>query len=96
MAPTSGRWCRALAPSGRALFVDDNPGEKQALNEAVVADAAIPSVERTLHDGSHHRVVKVWYEPDELIELLGEHGWETTIWPLNDIRFAGSAQPRGC
>ena len=39
---------------------------------------------RRLHDGSKYHVVEVFYEPDELLSLLGEQGWtariEATRW----------------
>jgi hypothetical protein len=39
---------------------------------------------RRLHDGSKYQVIEVFYEPDELLSLLGEHGWtaeiEATRW----------------
>jgi demethylmenaquinone methyltransferase/2-methoxy-6-polyprenyl-1,4-benzoquinol methylase len=85
---------RALTPSGRALFIDERPAGAQAFDEVWVLDAPVPTVERTLSDGSRHRVVKVFYEPDELAERLAREGWDASIWPVNEVFFAGSAQPR--
>jgi demethylmenaquinone methyltransferase/2-methoxy-6-polyprenyl-1,4-benzoquinol methylase len=83
---------RALAPGGHALFVDDGPPAFEAFKEVAVADAPIPSVKRTLPDGSSRNVVKLFYEPNELTELLAAHGWQADVWPTGDIFIAGSAQ----
>jgi demethylmenaquinone methyltransferase/2-methoxy-6-polyprenyl-1,4-benzoquinol methylase len=84
---------RALTDSGRALFIDEQPAGAQAFNEVMVIDAPVPAVERTLRDGSRHRVVKVFYELDELTERLARDGWDASIWPVDEIFFAGSARP---
>jgi demethylmenaquinone methyltransferase/2-methoxy-6-polyprenyl-1,4-benzoquinol methylase len=86
---------RALTAPGRALFVDEQPAGAQAFNEVMVVDAPVPTVERTLRDGSRHRVVKVFYELDELTERLAREGWDASVWPVDEVFFAGSAQPHG-
>jgi SAM-dependent methyltransferase len=73
---------RALTASGRALFLDEQPAGAQAFNEIIVADAPVPTVERTLRDGSRHRVVKVFYEVDELTERLAREAGRQASGPL--------------
>jgi hypothetical protein len=34
---------------------------------------------RRVHDGGTYRVVVVFYEPEELRSLLGQHGWTATL-----------------
>jgi demethylmenaquinone methyltransferase/2-methoxy-6-polyprenyl-1,4-benzoquinol methylase len=85
---------RALMSSGRALFIDERPAAAEAYNEVFVVNAPVPTVERTLRDGSRHRVVKVFYEPDKLTDRLANEGWDAEVWPVDDVFFAGSARPR--
>jgi demethylmenaquinone methyltransferase/2-methoxy-6-polyprenyl-1,4-benzoquinol methylase len=85
---------RALTSSGRALFIDERPAGAEAFNEVFIDDAPVPTVERTLRDGSRHGVVKVFYEPEELTDRLAREGWDAKVWPVEDVFFAGSAQPR--
>jgi SAM-dependent methyltransferase len=81
---------RALAPGGRALFVDGSDAEAATGKEVILSNGLVPSVERRVSDGSVHHVVKVWYGLDELTRLLADEGWDATIWP-EGVYLAGSA-----
>jgi SAM-dependent methyltransferase len=67
----------ALAPGGRACFVDSTSRERE--EERVLPGQATPTVWRRLPDGSDHRVVKVYYSPPELEARLAELGWTASI-----------------
>jgi len=67
----------ALRPGGRVLFVDESA--TRSGNEVFVADELVT---RTLADGSVHRVVKIFHEPESLVQVLGALGWRTTVTPI--------------
>lgn len=79
----------ALAPGGRAVFVDDGPAAPG--NEHVLDAQPAPAVRRWLADGSEHRVVKVISEPDELTAALTGLGWTATVRPVHGAFIAGTA-----
>ena len=76
---------RALKPGGTAFFLDNMPDQGGGLPgqpiwkpEEPLADAP-HSVERTLADGRQFRIVKIYYEPEELSERLGQLGWRGEV-----------------
>jgi SAM-dependent methyltransferase len=75
---------RLLRPDGRAVFLDELPA--RAVHETQIVETADgPIATRTLNDGSRHQVVKVFYEPSDLVARLDPLGWSTTVTPtLND------------
>jgi SAM-dependent methyltransferase len=81
----------ALRPGGRACFVDTGPGE--AAGEEVIPGQPAPSVRRVLDDGSVHRIVKVFLDPEELARTLGASGWSARVWPVGAKLIAGVAVP---
>jgi SAM-dependent methyltransferase len=81
----------ALAPGGRACFIDSSHRERGS--ERLLPSRATPVVRRRLHDGSEHRVVKVYYEPAELAARLAELGWSATVAETSDPLLVGTATP---
>jgi SAM-dependent methyltransferase len=81
----------ALAPGGRVCFLDTS--NRVRASERVLADEPTPIVNRRLRDGSHHRVVKVFYEPSELTARLAELGWSASIREVSALVLAGVAHP---
>ncbi|NLU70523.1 class I SAM-dependent methyltransferase [Streptomyces sp. HNM0574] len=79
----------ALAPHGRAVFVDDGPA--QAAHEDVLPDRTAPTVLRRLDDGSRHRVVKVFHDPAKLTADLAALGWTAHIRPAEGNYLVGTA-----
>lgn len=84
---------KALAPGGRACFIDDHDQERA--NERFVTDQATPAVWRPLRDGSEHRVVKVFYTPSELEARLTELGWTAKVHQASVGPIVGSARRNG-
>ncbi|NRQ38514.1 class I SAM-dependent methyltransferase [Nonomuraea sp. NN258] len=75
----------ALAPRGKAVFIDEGPAE--AAREDVAATV------RRLDDGSSYNIVKIFHDPEQLTTDLADLGWSA------DIRFRGNflvgvAEPR--
>ncbi|MFI0483805.1 class I SAM-dependent methyltransferase [Actinomadura sp. 9N215] len=81
----------ALAPGGKAVFLDNGPGE--AAIEEVLAGEGVPAVRRRLADGSEHRVVKVFHEPDQLVRDLAGWGWSGDVRAVGSNFIAGTAEP---
>ncbi|MGW8374979.1 class I SAM-dependent methyltransferase [Streptomyces sp. ODS28] len=85
------RVAAALAPGGRAVFVDDGP--EAAAREEVLEGQAVPAVVRRLDDGSRHRVVKVFHDAVGLADQLARLGWSARIRPVG-AQFIGVAELR--
>lgn len=69
-----------LRPDGRVLFVDQTrPGRYQERSDS--PDVVI----RKLEDGSVHRAIKIFWEPEELRSRLQALGWETRIQSTEDF-----------
>jgi SAM-dependent methyltransferase len=62
-------------PGGRAVFIDNRRDPARAAQDPYVIDEADDVQRRRLAEGSEHRVVKVFYEPDGLAERLVRLGW---------------------
>jgi demethylmenaquinone methyltransferase/2-methoxy-6-polyprenyl-1,4-benzoquinol methylase len=80
----------ALAPGGWVCFFDDR--HQAHSSERFVPDQPAPAVWRPLRDGSEHRVVKVYYRPDELAARLAELGWSAEIRETGTPLLIGTAR----
>jgi hypothetical protein len=50
-------------------------------------------VRRQLEDGSAHRIVKVFRDPDGLTQALRRLGWSARVWSVGATLMAGQATP---
>ena len=66
-----------LRPGGRVAFVDEDPRARG--HELVHSDGDVPIAVRTLADGTHYEIVKVFWDPIELEERLTELGWSPSV-----------------
>ncbi|MDO0932770.1 class I SAM-dependent methyltransferase [Streptomyces sp. DG2A-72] len=80
----------ALAPGGKAIFIDDGPAA--AAGENVLADHSAPAALRRLDDGSQYRIVKVFHDAATLRDGLTALGWSVRIRPVAG-HFIGIAEP---
>jgi SAM-dependent methyltransferase len=80
----------ALAPGGKAIFVDDGPAA--AAEEEVLVDQPAPAALRRLDDGSRYRIVKVFHDVRALTDDLTALGWSVRIRPVAR-NFIGIAEP---
>jgi SAM-dependent methyltransferase len=78
-----------LAPGGRVAFVDE-PAWQSAKEPST---AGPETVRRALRDGSTHRLVKVYLDPDGLVARLAALGWAAEIRPDGDDWLVGQARP---
>ncbi|UIX31679.1 class I SAM-dependent methyltransferase [Streptomyces sp. GQFP] len=74
----------ALAPHGRAVFVDEGPAE--------VTPEEVASKVRRLDDGRRFRIEKVLHSPDTLTDRLAALGWSADVRPRGDF-VVGVARP---
>jgi demethylmenaquinone methyltransferase/2-methoxy-6-polyprenyl-1,4-benzoquinol methylase len=74
----------ALAPNGKAVFIDEGPAE--AAREDVAATV------RRLDDGSRYRIVKVFHDPATLTGDLAGLGWSADVRSLGNF-IVGIAEP---
>jgi len=79
-----------LQPGGVAILIDNRRDPSRTTQDPYVLDEADDVQRRRLSDGSVHRVVKIFYEPDELTNHLRKLGWNPQI--MGTSRFIyGSA-----
>lgn len=81
---------QAVAPGGAVVFFDTGRGE--AATEQVLANAAVPSVQRQLEDGREYRVVKVFRDEREIAAALTARGWSAHVEAVGDTLLAGLAR----
>jgi demethylmenaquinone methyltransferase/2-methoxy-6-polyprenyl-1,4-benzoquinol methylase len=81
-----------LAPEGRVFFIDNRRNPSPTATDPYIIDEADDVQRRRLSDGSEHRVVKVFYEPDELADRLRALGWTPRLAGTSRFIY-GSAAP---
>lgn len=82
----------ALAPGGRAIFIDDGPSA--SAREEILTAQPVPAVRRRLDDGSEHRVVKVFHDATGLSSDLAALGWSAQVRTVSGTFICGIAEPR--
>ncbi|HEX7165888.1 MAG TPA: class I SAM-dependent methyltransferase [Acidimicrobiales bacterium] len=86
---------RALRPGGRAILLDNrwNDGVYPSFERR--PDEHDPVQVRTdLSSGATYRVVKLYYEPDELEQRLAGLGWDAHVAATERFFLVGWATPR--
>ncbi len=85
-----GTVAAALAPGGRAIFIDDGPAA--AAYEEVLRNQSAPAALRRLDDGSQYRIVKVFHDARTLQDDLTALGWSVRVRLMAE-HFIGIAEP---
>lgn len=80
----------ALAPGGRAIFIDTGAAEEAA--EEVLEGQPAPAVRRRLDDGSEYRIVKVFHDAERLTGDLAALGWSVRVLPAGGNFIVGIAE----
>lgn len=80
-----------LSARGRLFVIDELPAV--ARRERALPDAVAPAVERQLTTGDHFRAVKVFYEPQMLVDQLAAVGWEARVHPVGWRFYYATAVP---
>ena len=82
-----------LRPEGQAFLIDNRRDPTRTAQDPYVIHEADDIQRRRLSDGSEHRVVKVFYEPDEVAERLQRLGWVADLAGTSRFIY-GSAVPK--
>jgi SAM-dependent methyltransferase len=82
----------SLKPGGRAFLIDNRLDPSIGKPDPYVFEETDGVQRRRLNDGSEYRVVKVFYEPDELAALINAEGFDAAIEGTRWFVF-GSAVP---
>jgi SAM-dependent methyltransferase len=72
----------ASAPNGRVFFMDEAKDawrHEVTLNETFESHPSVPLVRRSLADGRSYRVVKIFWDPQELKARLRGMGWDVSV-----------------
>jgi SAM-dependent methyltransferase len=83
-----------LRPDGRAFLIDNRRDPTRTAQDPYVIDEADDVQRRRLNNGSEHRVVKVFYEPDELAEQLRRLGWAAELAGTSRFIYGSAKQDR--
>ena len=78
---------RCLLPGGRVFLIDNRNDPGLTVADPYVFAEGDGVQRRRLNDGSEHRVVKVFYEPEELVARLQAIGWLAEIEANTDFIF---------
>jgi len=70
---------RCLRPAGRVFFIDNRWDPTRDRPDPHIVGTETDVQVRRLSDGSTHRVVKVFYEPAQLEDLLRPLGWTAEV-----------------
>ncbi len=82
-----------LRPEGQAFLIDNRRDPTRTAQDPYVIDEADDVQRRQVSDGSVHRVVKVFYGPDELAGRLQRLGWVADLADTSRFIY-GSAAPK--
>ena len=69
----------SLKPGGRTFFVDSKYQPESTARDHAPVDPAASTALRRLNDGREFRVVKIFYDPEELRARLARLGWNATV-----------------
>lgn len=83
---------RALKPGGCVVFLDDSRAKAEI--EEQVPEEQVPTVLRTLADGTQHLAVKVLHDSAGLTRHLNDLGWEAHVEQFDLYHVGGIARPR--
>ena len=84
----------ALKPGGRAFFVDSLRTESWAEKRLLGRDPQGHTTARRLNDGREFRIVKIFYEPQDLERRLADLGWRFCVRRTENHLLYGFGEPR--
>ena len=85
----------ALAPGGCAYVIDSGWDTTSTAKNHVRPDRETGIAQRRLNDGSEYRIVKVFYEPEELAGKLASLGFESGVVHTPRYFIHGPVTPAG-
>ena len=70
---------QTLKPKGRVFFVDSKYEQTSTARDHELGEANAGTVKRLLNDGRDYRIVKIFYDCEELEKRLCRLGWDVKI-----------------
>jgi ubiquinone/menaquinone biosynthesis C-methylase UbiE len=70
---------RALGPDGRVFFIDSSRHDQASAVDHELSDPSDPTMLRRLADGSEYRIVKRFFDPEQLRQRLAGLGWRIEV-----------------
>lgn len=92
-APFWDRVRSALKDDGRFFLVDSLYNQTTTANNHVLGGRDSTVQDRKLNDGRSYRIVKIYYEPEELAACLAALGWQSDLKRSADYFLYGSGGP---
>jgi len=83
-----------LAPNARVFFVDSRHEQTSTAVDHRLPELDATILSRRLNDGREFQIYKVFYQPAELTQRLGELGWDFAIHATEHYFLHGSGQLR--
>jgi demethylmenaquinone methyltransferase/2-methoxy-6-polyprenyl-1,4-benzoquinol methylase len=84
----------ALVPGGTVFFIDSLYSETSTAVDHALEERKSTTSVRTLNDGRRFRIVKIFYDPDDLMKRLAELGWRVTIQTTANYFLYGYGKKR--
>jgi hypothetical protein len=78
---------------GSAFFIDSARSDLASAADHKLPNPEEQVMQRRLADGREYRIVKRFYEPDELRLRLAELGWDATVEMTPEFFVYGHATP---
>jgi ubiquinone/menaquinone biosynthesis C-methylase UbiE len=85
---------RALRPEGRVFFIDSLGTETMTARDQTVNDPQTLTSLRRLNDGQEFRIIKIFYQPADLMAQLSALGWQVTVHTTANYFLYGIGQRR--
>jgi SAM-dependent methyltransferase len=86
----------ALKPGGRVFLIDENDDawRYEQLRDEFIAETPTPVATRSLQDGSRFKIVKVFWDPQQLTARLRALGWNTSAHVVGPFFWAAGHRLR--
>jgi demethylmenaquinone methyltransferase/2-methoxy-6-polyprenyl-1,4-benzoquinol methylase len=84
----------SLTPEGRVFFVDSLYNPTSTAIDHRLSEHQPTTLTRRLNDGRTFRIVKVFYEPDELTAKLNDLGWNIRVQTTANYFLYGAGRVR--
>jgi 2-polyprenyl-3-methyl-5-hydroxy-6-metoxy-1,4-benzoquinol methylase len=69
----------SLKPGGRVFFIDSRYDPTSTAKDHRLGDPQADSVTRRLNDGREFKIIKIFHEPEKLMERLNQLGWRMNV-----------------
>jgi len=81
-----------LNPSGRVFFIDSLHAPTSAAKDHPYPEKSQTIAKRRLNNGREYKIVKVFYDPDDLEKKLLSLGWDITVMKTNNFFLFGTGR----